>query len=217
VFLEGESGSGKSALIRAGLLPKLKDDKSILPLLLKDWWVDGWDRSPFKALKDALTTSGAVASDATAKLSGGQPRPGTRRLSELADVEQELTRLNDEENRAPLIIFDQFDDYQVRNRERFLPNKTWLDPVALRQSNPPLCLGRCQERLYTDDIHDAREIIGEYVQGHLGRNPRQAFHQKMRRAHPRLERAEGMLSHLAARVDRAPAARRTAPHRRQGR
>ncbi len=56
---------------------------------------------------------------------------------------------------------------------------------------------RCQERLYTDDVHDAREIIGEYVQGHRGRNLRQAFHQKMRRAYAHFE-AEGMLSRLAA-------------------
>jgi hypothetical protein len=52
--------------------------------------------------------------------------------------------------------------------------------------------------LLENDIHDAREIIGEYVQGHLGRNLRQALRQKMRRAHPHLERAEGMLSRLAA-------------------
>jgi hypothetical protein len=70
-------------------------------------------------------------------------------------------------------------------------------PDAVRRCQP-LCLDRCQERLYTDDIHDAREIIGEYVQGHLGRNLRQALHQKMRRAHPHLERAEGVLSRLAA-------------------
>src|SRR6516165_3554874 len=64
------------------------------------------------------------------------------------------------------------------------------------------CLDRCQERLYAHDIHDAREIIGEYVQGHLGRNLRQALHQKMRRAHPHLESAEGMLSRLAAQAHR---------------
>ena len=43
----------------------------------------------------------------------------------------------------------------------------------------PLCLDRCQERLYADDIHDAREIIGEHVQGHLGRNLRQALHTEL--------------------------------------
>jgi hypothetical protein len=57
-------------------------------------------------------------------------------LPTLADVELELIRLNDKEMRTPLIIFDQFDDYQARSRERFLSNKIWLDPVTLRQSNP---------------------------------------------------------------------------------
>ena len=43
-----------------------------------------------------------------------------------------------------------------------------------------------------------REIVGEHVQGHLGSDLRQALHQKVRRAHPHLERAEGMLDRLAA-------------------
>jgi hypothetical protein len=135
-FLEGESGSGKSALVRAGLLPKLKDHRSFQPLLLDDWWVDDWEWSPFKALKSALITSGTVNSDAKAKPTDGQLESCGRHLHALADVEQELVRLNDKEMRTPLIIFDQFDDYQARNRERFLPNNVWLDPASLRQSNP---------------------------------------------------------------------------------
>jgi hypothetical protein len=136
VCLVGESGSGKSALVRAGLLPKLRNDKPVLPLLLGERWIDGWDTTPFVALKNALIESGAVGSDVTAKSADGQLLPGPRRLSALANVEQELTRLNNEERRTPIIIFDQFDDYQARNRERFLLNKTWLEPATLRQSNP---------------------------------------------------------------------------------
>jgi hypothetical protein len=133
VFLEGESGSGKSALVRAGLLPKLKDEKSLLPLMLSDRWVDEWDRSPLQALKSVLIATCAAGSDTSAKPSSGQLQ-SLRRLSTLADVEQELTRLNDEAMR-PLIIFDQFDDYQARNLKRFLPNKIWLAPASLRQNN----------------------------------------------------------------------------------
>jgi hypothetical protein len=135
VFLEGESGSGKSALVRAGLLPRLKDEKSVLPLLLSDRWVDDWDRSPFQALKTALITGSTLGSGIGAKPPDGERQAGARRPSTLADVEEELTRLSDEAMRTPLIIFDQFDDYQARNRERFLPNKTWLDPATLRQTN----------------------------------------------------------------------------------
>src|SRR6202790_419106 len=49
----------------------------------------------------------------------------------------------------------------------------------------------------TDDIHDARQIVGEYAERHLARDLRQRLHQKVRRAHPHLERAEGMLNRLA--------------------
>jgi hypothetical protein len=75
-------------------------------------------------------------------------------------------------------------------------------PDAVRRCQ--LCLDRRQERLYADDIHDAREILGEYVQRHLGRNFRQALHQKMRRAHPHLERAEGMLRWICSSLGRQP-------------
>src|SRR3974377_534307 len=61
-----------------------------------------------------------------------------------------------------------------------------------------LCLDCCHERLDTDDVHDAREIVSQYMQGHLGGHARQRFHQEVRRTHPHLERAEGMLGRLAA-------------------
>jgi len=136
VFLEGESGSGKSALVRSGLMPRLKDDKSVLPLILADLWVDQWERGPFQALKIAMIKSGAFAPNAPAKPAEGEAKPAPKPLSTLVDIEQQLARLNDEEGRTALIVFDQFDDYQARNRERFLPNKTWIDPGTLRRDNP---------------------------------------------------------------------------------
>jgi hypothetical protein len=107
VFLEGESGSGKSALVRSGLIPRLKDDKSILPLLLADLWVDQWE--PTRALKIAVINSGAFGPNAALKPTEGEGKPVTRPLSTLADIENQLARLNDEEGRTALIIFDQFD------------------------------------------------------------------------------------------------------------
>jgi len=49
-----------------------------------------------------------------------------------------------------------------------------------------------------DDVHDAREIVGEYAERHLGGNLWQRLHQEVRRAHVRLDRGEGMLDRLAA-------------------
>ncbi|MHC2624951.1 hypothetical protein ACVIW2_006983 [Bradyrhizobium huanghuaihaiense] len=128
VFLEGESGSGKSALVRSGLLPRLKAEKSILPLMLADLWVDHWERGPFNALRIALTDSEAFAE--------GNSASKSLKLSDLADLEKALAKLSEERARTALIVFDQFDDYQARNRERFLPNKIWLSPNALRRENP---------------------------------------------------------------------------------
>jgi len=46
-------------------------------------------------------------------------------------------------------------------------------------------------------VHDAREIVGQHVQRHLGGNPWQRLHQEVGCAHPGLDRAEGMLDRLA--------------------
>jgi hypothetical protein len=59
------------------------------------------------------------------------------------------------------------------------------------------CPDRCDQRLGANDIHDAREIVGEDVQRHLAGDAWQRFHQEMRRAHARPDRAEGMLDGLA--------------------
>ena len=37
--------------------------------------------------------------------------------------------------RTPLVILDQFDDYQTRHRERFMARKTWLKPGRLCEQN----------------------------------------------------------------------------------
>ena len=56
---------------------------------------------------------------------------------------------------------------------------------------------RRHERLYADDVHDTRQIIGEHVQCHLAGNLRQRLHQKVRRAHLHLQCAGGVLNRLA--------------------
>ena len=60
-----------------------------------------------------------------------------------------------------------------------------------------LCPHRRQERLDADDVHDARQIVGQHMQCHLGGDPRQRLHQEVGCAHPGLDRAEGMLNRLA--------------------
>ncbi len=47
------------------------------------------------------------------------------------------------------------------------------------------------------DVHDAREVVGQHVQRHLGGNPWQCLHQEVCGSHPGFDRAEGMLDRLA--------------------
>src|SRR6476661_3294175 len=67
-----------------------------------------------------------------------------------------------------------------------------------RSSSPD----RREERFDTDDVHHAREVVGEHMQRHLGRHLRQRLHQKVRRPHPHLQRAKRMLNRLAASTHR---------------
>ena len=59
----------------------------------------------------------------------------------------------------------------------------------------PSCPDCGQERLHPEDVHDAGEVVGEHVQGHLGSHLWQAFHQEVGCSHPHLERAEGRYCH----------------------
>src|SRR5262249_26637615 len=60
-----------------------------------------------------------------------------------------------------------------------------------------LCLDGGHQRLNAHDVHDAGEIVGEYVQRHLGGDLGQTLHQEVRRPHPHLQRGEGMFGRLA--------------------
>ena len=60
-----------------------------------------------------------------------------------------------------------------------------------------LCPHRRHERLNTHDVHDAGEIVGEYVQRHFAGYPWQRLHQEVGGSHPGLDRAEGMLHRFA--------------------
>jgi hypothetical protein len=63
-----------------------------------------------------------------------------------------------------------------------------------RSSNPD-CR---EERFDTDDVHHAREVVGEHVERHFSRYLRQRLHQKVRRTHPHLQRGERMLDGFAS-------------------
>src|ERR1700758_3248032 len=64
-------------------------------------------------------------------------------------------------------------------------------------SQPRLRLDRCNQRSGPHDVDDAREIVSEDVERHLGGHAWQPLHQEVGCSHPRLERPERMLDRLA--------------------
>src|SRR6516162_2022982 len=64
-------------------------------------------------------------------------------------------------------------------------------------SQPGLRLDRCDQRSGPHDVDDAREIVGEDMERHLGGHAWQSLHQEVGCSHPRLERPERMLDRLA--------------------
>jgi len=110
VTLVGEAGAGKRAMVRSGLIPELADDPSLIPFYI-DTWGQEWAKGPQTALNNAVWNGLTDEHRDSLELS---VKPGT---VELFDV---LHSMENRIGRAPLLIFDQFDDYQARHRHRFL-------------------------------------------------------------------------------------------------
>ncbi len=127
VHLVGESGAGKSALVRSGLIPKLKADATLLPVELDAWGQD-WEQGPRTALANGIWKS-------ISELEPDQRPIETR--PEPDEISRVLQQLGTDLGRTPLLIFDQFDDYQARHRERFIvtERQTVLSTDELLQAN----------------------------------------------------------------------------------
>src|SRR5271165_25869 len=126
VFLEGESGAGKSALLQAGLVSALKGDPELLPIYVESLVGADWERDPRRFLAAALRVALDEAARGVMELKAAPASDAV--CAAIAAIPKKLGRM-------PLIILDQFDDYQTRHRERFLPRKTWLKPGRLCEQN----------------------------------------------------------------------------------
>lgn len=68
--------------------------------------------------------------------------------------------------------------------------------ARIRPPRPP---HRLDQLRHTNDRHHAHRDVGEGVQRHLGRHVLHLLHLEVRRACPRLDRAQGMFDRFAGR------------------
>ena len=123
LWLAADSGVGKSALLQAGLLPALRKDPTRIPIYLNALGSD-WDTGPLEALTYGLRQF------------------FHERLEK--KIENSITSTNvmktlsefGAKGRLPVLLFDQFDDYQVKYKQKFLSHrKDVISPEHLTQQN----------------------------------------------------------------------------------
>lgn len=142
VFLEGESGAGKSALIRSGLLLAIQDDESdqnVLPLYFNFYGSD-WESGPEDQLIDVVWNQlndeqKAALGLGTLEEFRNQFWPNTN--EDKGESKKNIgifERIRNELGIVPLVIFDQFDDYLTQHRDRFLQGASWLNIKQLTKN-----------------------------------------------------------------------------------
>lgn len=139
VFLEGESGVGKSALIRAGLIPALRQTNiatHIIPIYMNCYGND-WDQCLYVRLNAAIWR--ALTTIEKQKLGIHNIDDWQQLVNTNYDTRSILNWLYQQLNQRLLLIFDQFDDYLITHHQHFLHNGCWLTANELIAQNAFWC------------------------------------------------------------------------------
>lgn len=129
VFLVSESGCGKSALLSAGVAQDPAFAVRFLPIYIDMSALD-WERAPLQAVREGF--SGALPADDPA-------RNSIKASSEPVSYLRAFSSYYKRTGRRPLLLLDQFDDYQAdpRHRDRFIPAATriWRQAADIAPEN----------------------------------------------------------------------------------
>lgn len=127
VFLVGDAGSGKTAILAQGLIKRLSGEGPFLPLYVDSWGSD-WVEGPRQSLAYALFRT--LGSAECSSLALRAPIPP-------ADALGILTRIHDELQKTPVLLFDQFDAYLATHHGRFVAKggHQASRPVEVAQNN----------------------------------------------------------------------------------
>ncbi len=132
VFVVGDSGVGKSTLLKLGVARRLMRVGTWLPVYL-DVWGSHWRLGPEQALRDALQVAVERGLEAAQRQQLGVD--GAITTENLFDV---LERLRATVGRRPVLMFDQLDDYLSGHGERLVSqeDRTVLSADHLARRNP---------------------------------------------------------------------------------
>jgi hypothetical protein len=104
----------------------MKPSSRLYPLYLDSWGQD-WEAGPWDSLADVLQQT--LSADERTKL-------GLEHPVRHEDVFALLAAFREKVGSTPLVIFDQFDDYQAMHRTKFRSGGHWLKPVTVARNNP---------------------------------------------------------------------------------
>lgn len=128
VFLEGESGAGKTALVRAGLVDECLRRRRLHPVYLDLSGADWEERLPTLLAGEVWRSLSESDREILALKCPSPP----------AELFPLLVRAGLRLARTPLLIFDQLDDYQATHRHRFREGPqagAWITQETLTGSN----------------------------------------------------------------------------------
>jgi Leucine-rich repeat (LRR) protein len=128
IVVEGAAGAGKTALLRAGLIPALEREtpRRLIPLIVDRYSAD-WETGPTASLRDLL--EGALPPSARSPIGfttlPAKPSPGI----------EELCALVARSGVRPIFVFDNFDEYLFAHVNRLMPQNAWMTSAELAEHN----------------------------------------------------------------------------------
>ena len=131
LLVDGESGCGKSSLVAFGLIPALREDPSACPVLVSNYSGD-WDAGLAQRIFDSAW-SGLCTEERVKVGFANRPAIGTVSADTVRTI---FEGIGASLGSMPILILDQFDDYQLAARENFLGRrKDWIKPSDLVRRN----------------------------------------------------------------------------------
>jgi len=150
-FLCGESGCGKTSVLRAGIWPKLLREQQCC------FYVQFNDQQPDESIRQAIIEQLSVE-QVTQVNSSIDPRDSLKNI----DLSTLLGAIASSEHRPIVLLLDQFEQFFIHHRRK-AQRSSFLEDLARLYSAPPMVAVKmffCLRSDFTDRIIELQDIIG---------------------------------------------------------